>query len=416
MSYGLLGKTLQHSFSPQIHQKIGDYSYQLFEVAPDDLPRFFEASHWQGINVTIPYKEAVMDFCDTIDDKARRIGCVNTIVRQKDGTLFGTNTDYDGFLFSLHHAGINVENKKCLILGNGATSKTIRTVLTDEGAREILNIARHDGIPYDDIHLHHDAEIIINATPVGMYPDTPKALIQLEGFHKLEAVFDVIYNPHFSQLLLDAQKKGAIVCDGLPMLVAQAVVAANYFVGVSDIGETILPILSDMRYQTENIVLIGMPGVGKSSVGRTIARKMKRPFVDIDTVIKKAHGDIPTFIEKNGIEAFRTLESRYIAEYGKEHGQIIATGGGAILKQKNKAPLQQNGRLYWLERPLKQLATKGRPLSQGGYDTLRKLNRERRPLYQDFADRHISHYGVTRSAKIIMEDFYETIYHQRSQS
>lgn len=416
MSYGLLGKTLAHSFSPQIHQQIGNYDYALYEIPPENLDQFFKSATWKGINVTIPYKESVMAYCDVIDEKATRIGCVNTIVRQKDGTLFGTNTDYDGFAYSLKNANIHVQDKKCLVLGNGATSKTIHTVLQDSGAREILTIARHDGIPYKDIHLHHDAEIIINATPVGMYPQTPARLISLNGFRRLEAVFDVIYNPHYSQLLLDALDKGAIVCNGLPMLVAQAVVAATYFIGLENIEETVTPILQNMHYQTENIVLIGMPGVGKSSVGRTLARKMKRPFVDIDAIITKSHGDIPTFIEKNGIEAFRILESQYISQYGKEHGQIIATGGGAILKNENKAPLKQNGRLYWLERPIETLSTKGRPLSKGGIQTLKKLEQERRPLYQKFSDCHIQHHGISRSAKIIMEDFYETIYHQRSQS
>lgn len=411
MRCGLLGRTLGHSFSPAIHAAIdAGYSYELFEYEPDGLNAFFEED-WHGINVTIPYKETVMPYCHEIDDKAKRIGCVNTIVRRNDGTLFGTNTDYDGFAFALDHAGIDIKGRKCLILGNGATSKTIRTVLEDKGAREILNIARHDGIPYSDIHFHHDAEVIINATPVGMFPKNPARLIEIDCFNALEAVFDVIYNPHRTQLLLDATNRGVKTCDGLPMLVAQAVYAAKHFAGITDVEARIVPILEKMQYDDENIILIGMPGVGKSTIGKRLAEALDRPFVDIDSKIDETYGSVPDYINTHGIAAFRAIETATIAEIGKGHGQIIATGGGAVTVACNKDLLRQNGRLYWLKRPLEQLPTNGRPLSAGGIDTLKALYREREPLYSDFADVSIQNNQIDNTVQQILEDFHEAMHH-----
>lgn len=411
MRCGLLGRTLGHSFSPAIHASINaGYSYTLFEREPEELDAFF-SEDWHGINVTIPYKETVMPYCTTIDDKARRIGCVNTVVREADGSLSGYNTDYDGFAFALDNAGIAIDGRKCLILGNGATSKTIRTVLEDKGAREILNIARHDGIPYSDIHLHHDAEVIVNATPVGMYPNTPARLIELDGFCKLEAVFDVIYNPHRTQLLLDAAALGVKTCDGLPMLVAQAVYAAKHFAGINDIKARITPILNHMVKDAENIILIGMPGVGKSTIGKALAKALNRPFVDVDKKIEALHGSCADYINTHGVDAFRAIETAMIAEVGKEHGQIIATGGGCVTVPANKELLRQNGRLYLLERPLEQLATKGRPLSEGGLDTLRALHSERAPLYRDFADVTVDNRTVRGTVDTILEDFNEAMHY-----
>lgn len=411
MRCGLLGRTLGHSFSPAIHAAIdANYSYELFECEPDVLDAFFQED-WQGINVTIPYKETVMPYCTDIDDKATRIGCVNTIVRDAAGHLHGTNTDYDGFAFALDHAGIKITNRKCLILGNGATSKTIRTVLEDKGAREILNIARHDGIPYSDIHLHHDAEVIVNATPVGMYPKNPARLIDLDSFNYLEAVFDVIYNPHRTQLLLDAESLDVKTCDGLPMLVAQAVYAAKHFAGITDIEARIVPILEKMQRDDENIVLIGMPGVGKSTIGKRLAEALKRPFVDIDAKIEERYGSVPDYINTHGIDAFRAIETAVVAEFGKEHGQIIATGGGCVTVPTNKDLLRQNGRLYWLQRPLEQLPTNGRPLSAGGIDTLKALYKERQPLYADFADVTVQNTRISDTVQQILEDFHEAMHY-----
>ena len=410
MRYGLLGRSLTHSFSPAIHHAIGDYAYELFERDENSLPAFFQED-WQGINVTIPYKETVMPYCSIIDDKAQRIGCVNTLVRDPDKGLIGYNTDYDGFAFALTNANIDIKNRKCLILGNGATSKTIRTVLTDMGAREILNIGRHDAIPYSDIHLHHDAEVIINATPVGMYPKTPARLISLDGFSQLEAVFDVIYNPQRSQLLLDAQALGVKTCNGLPMLVAQAVYAAQYFIGLTNVSEHILPILQQMNEAAENIVLIGMPGVGKTTLGRSLAQATGRTFVDIDDEIATQYGDVATYINTHGINAFRTIETKTLAQFGREHGLIIATGGGCVTRPENEALLRQNGRIYWLERPLAVLPTHGRPLSQGGLKTLQSLYQERHPLYQQFSDQRFENNQIESTTLKIMEDFHEAMHY-----
>lgn len=411
MSFGLLGRTLGHSFSPQIHAQIGDYDYQLYEVEPMDITAFFEGSDWQGINVTIPYKETVMPYCDEIDEKAQRIGCVNTLVRRADGTLFGTNTDYDGLAFALDNAGIAIEGRKCLVLGNGATSKTVTTVLTDKGAREVIVFGRHDAVPYSDIALHHDAEVIVNATPVGMYPNNGGRLIDLDGFSQLEACFDVIYNPHRSRFLLDAERRGVTVCDGLPMLVAQAVFAAKYFIGLEDVEAHIAPILSRMVEDDENIVLIGMPGVGKTTVGEALAARLGRRFIDIDSAVEEKYGSVPDYINTHGIDAFRAVETEAIAACGKEHGLVIATGGGSVTVPANKDLLRQNGRIYWIERPLEDLPTDGRPLSTGGLETLRRLYDERLVCYTDFADCRLQNDDVAQTVTHILEDFHEAMHH-----
>lgn len=411
MSFGLLGRTLGHSFSPQIHAMIGDYNYQLFEVAPEEIPTFFARDDWQGTNVTIPYKETVLPYCDEISAAARRIGCVNTLVRHPDGTIFGTNTDYDGLAFALDNAGIEIGGRKCLVLGNGATSKTICTVLADKGARDIVVFGRHDAVPYSDIDAHHDAEVIVNATPVGMYPKNSARLIALDGFANLEACFDVIYNPHRSQFLLDAERLGVTICDGLPMLVAQAVYAAVHFVGLKDPREKILPILARMRADDENIVLIGMPGVGKTTVGKALAARLGRDFVDIDSAIEERYGSVPDYINTHGADAFRAIESEVIADVSQGHGLVIATGGGAPTIPANKDLLRQNGRVYWLTRPLTDLPTDGRPLSTGGLATLERLFAERHEAYADFADATVANDAIDTTVTKILEDFHEAMYH-----
>ena len=411
MSFGLLGRTLGHSFSPQIHAQIGDYGYQLFEIEPADIPAFFDNGSWRGVNVTIPYKETVMPYCDEIDEKAQRIGCVNTLLRRPDGSLFGTNTDYDGLAFALDHAGIAVCGRKCLVLGNGATSKTVCTVLADKGAKEIIVFGRHDAVPYTDIPLHHDAQIIVNATPVGMYPNNGARLIDLAGFTKLEACFDVIYNPCRSQFLLDAERRGVTICDGLPMLVAQAVYAARCFVGLEDPAAKIAPILARMREDDENIVLIGMPGAGKTTIGQALAAQLGRTFVDIDDAISTRIGSVPDYIDTHGEAAFRTVEHETIAETGKQHGLVIATGGGAPTIAANKDPLRQNGRIYWLTRALEDLPTEGRPLSRGGIETLRRLFEARKACYADFADVTLENRDIDTTVSQILEDLHEAMHH-----
>ena len=244
-----------------------------------------------------------------------------------------------------------------------------------------------------------------------MFPKNPARLIEIDGFNALEAVFDVIYNPHRTQLLLDATNRGVKTCDGLPMLVAQAVYAAKHFAGITDVEARIVPILEKMQYDDENIILIGMPGVGKSTIGKRLAEALDRPFVDIDSKIDETYGSVPDYINTHGIAAFRAIETATIAEIGKGHGQVIATGGGAVTVACNKDLLRQNGRLYWLKRPLEQLPTNGRPLSAGGIDTLKTLYREREPLYSDFADVSIQNTQIDNTVQQILEDFHEAMHH-----
>lgn len=409
--YGLLGRSLGHSFSPQIHAALGNDDYSLIEREPQDLDAFFADPCWQGINVTIPYKQTVMPYCGHIDRKAQAIGCVNTLVRRPDGSLFATNTDYDGLSWALDHAGIEVGGRKCLLLGTGATSRTVRAVLADRGAGQVVQFGRHDALPYAEIVHHRDAQVILNATPVGMYPQAPASLIALEGFDRLESVFDVIYNPHRTQLLLDARTKGCKTCDGLPMLVAQAAYAAHYFTGLDHPEDKIVPVLRDLRLAADNIILVGMPGVGKTRVGQAVAHLLDRPFVDADEELSKKLGAVDDYIRLEGEAAFRRQEHDILTELGKRHGMVIATGGGAVTVPDNYAPLAQNGRIYWLKRPLEVLSTAGRPLSQGGIETLRRLYREREPLYRAFSDLAIDHDGIDRTAGIIKEDFYEAMHH-----
>ena len=276
MKFGLLGRTLGHSFSPHIHGVLGNTNYELFEREPSQLQEFFDDQELQGINITFPYKVNALEACDVVDPRAERIGCVNTMVR-KDGKWHGYNTDYDGFVFTLQHAGIDVSGKECIILGDGASSATVHVALEDLGAKSITHLSRKTAPFYDDAPNYYEtAQIIINCTPIGMYPHNPASLIDITQFSKLEGVVDLIYNPRRTILLLQAEMMDVPHCDGLPFLVAQGVEAANHFQGESFGTKEIEQILRDMRREKENIILIGMPGVGKTTVGKALGEEMGR--------------------------------------------------------------------------------------------------------------------------------------------
>ena len=382
---GLIGKTLGHSYSPQIHAELGDYSYSLFEMGEDELAGFLRSNEFHGANVTIPYKIAVMPYLDEISPEASRIGSVNTIVHTPDGKLVGYNTDYYGFGYMLDAAGIDVEDKKVLVLGSGGASLTARTLLRDSGAREVVVISRSGENNYSNLDRHADADVIVNTTPVGMYPNNGVSPVSLDIFPKLTGVADIIFNPAKTALLLDAEARGIKCAGGLTMLVAQAKAASEYFTGSKIDDAEIERITQKIERQTKNIALVGMPGCGKSTVGKLIAQKTGREFVDLDAVItEKAVMPIPEVFAKFGEGYFRDLETAALAEVSKRSSLVIATGGGTVIRPENRRMLKQNSTVMFIKRNIKDLPKEGRPVSQT--NSLESLYKTRLPFYKDASD------------------------------
>lgn len=383
--YGLIGEKLGHSFSPAIHGKLAGYEYRLIELAPEELGPFLRSGQFGGLNVTIPYKKAVIPYCDELTPQARRIGSVNTILRRPDRTLLGHNTDYDGFAYLLRSAGAEVAGKKALVLGTGGASLTVHTVLKDLGVGESVAISRSGPDNYTNLDRHADARIIVNATPVGMYPNTGTSPVDLSLFPSLEGVFDLIYNPAKTQFLLDGEKRGLLWANGLGMLVAQAKAAAELFLGRPIPDERVADITREMERDTRNLLLIGMPGCGKTTVGQALAHRLGRKLVDTDALVEEAAGcTIPELFAREDEEAFRRLEHEILCRVGRESGLVIATGGGAVTRPENLDPMRQNSTVIFLRRPLDQLPVEGRPISQA--NSLEELYRRRLPLYQQAAD------------------------------
>ena len=387
MTCGLLGRKLSHSYSPQIHRELGEYPYLLWEEEPEDVADFLHSGDFDGLNVTIPYKKTVLPYCSELSPAALRLGAVNTIVRRKDGTLIGHNTDFFGFTAMVRHSGLDLAGKKALVLGSGGAANTAIAVLEDFGAK-VVTISRSGENNYSNLHLHADAALIVNATPVGMYPDNGTAPVNVTEFPRLEGVLDMIYNPARTQLLMDAEEAGLVTVNGLLMLVAQAKESAEWFTGTQISDHVISQIERKLKHEMENIILIGMPGSGKTTVGNLIAHLTGRTLVDSDAeIVKRAGCDIPTLIRNNGEAAFRALETRVLADLCKKSELVIATGGGCVTRSENYPLLHQNGEIFCLERALNLLPTEGRPLSQAG--KLSDLYYTRRPLYDRFADYHI---------------------------
>ena len=388
MQCGLLGRKLGHSYSPQIHSHLASYEYTLFEKEPEELEAFLKNGGFTGLNVTIPYKKDVIPYLDELSPTAKRLGAVNTIVRREDGSLIGHNTDYFGFCSMVGRSGLAVAGKKVLVLGSGGASNTAVAALEEMGAQVVV-ISRSGENNYDNLHRHADAAVIVNTTPVGMYPKTGVSPISLERFQKLEGVLDVVYNPARTQLLLDAESRGLIAMNGLWMLVAQAKESAEWFAGVQIPDGKIAKIHGLLRAQMENIVLIGMPGCGKTTVGQALATMQGKRFVDADAVLEERVGrKITDIIPSDGEEAFRQMETDTLAELGKQSGLVIATGGGCVTRERNYPLLHQNGTILWLTRELDKLPTHGRPLSQTG--KLQQMYAVREPMYRRFADAVIS--------------------------
>ncbi len=386
MKYGLIGKTLKHSYSKIIHEMFGEYSYDLVSLKEDEIGEFSKNPEYAGFNVTIPYKKTIIPYCAEISDEAQKIGSVNTVIRKSDGLLYGFNTDYAGFTALSKRPGISFEGKKVAILGSGGTYNTAFCVVKDSGAKEIISVSRSGEYNYNNIQKWCDCEIIINTTPVGMYPDNGNSVISLDSFPKCEGVIDVIYNPLDTRLVFEAKQRGIKATGGLYMLVYQAKEAFEIFTGKKipdDLTEKVYnSLLSDMT----NIVLIGMPGCGKSTLGKELSVRMGREFIDIDEmIIEKRNMPIPEIFEKYGEDNFRDTESECALIAGTGTGKIISCGGGIIKRPENLYSLSQNGKIYYIKRNIKDLATEGRPLSTS-IDRLYEMEAERTPIYESFAD------------------------------
>ena len=416
--YGLIGKTLVHSYSKEIHEALGRYQYQLFSLAEDEMPDFINARDFRGLNVTIPYKKDVIPLCDEVTDLARGIGAVNTLfwknasgtgasesISQEDKILVGHNTDYEGFLYAASRAGIDFEGKGVLILGTGGTSLMARRAAADQNAAKIYIASRHpetdppsgsqiqdagilSTVSYDQLpEIAASIDVIVNTTPVGTFPNNMQQVIRLKDFPGCQAVIDVIYNPFKTALLLEAEKLGLKYTNGLPMLVAQATAAAGYFLGTPGaFQKENQRIIKALKQQMGNIVLIGMPGTGKSIIGKLLAELTGKTLQDTDAKIEEeAEMTIPEIFEKEGEAGFRDRESAICKKLGRERNLIIATGGGAILRPENIDALRQNGTLVHITRSIDKLPTRGRPLSKN-IEALKKMEAQRMPLYKSAAD------------------------------
>lgn len=404
MVYGLLGRTLRHSYSPQIHALLGDYEYRLFEVEPQDLEAFLKKREFGGINVTIPYKKDVLPYLSGISDNAKRIGAVNTIIVKEDGGLYGDNTDYDGFLCLVQKSGFQVKGKKALVLGTGGASLPISAVLSDLGAREVVFISRSGENNYQNLSRHADADFIVNTTPVGMYPNNLKAPLSLSEFPNLSGVLDIVYNPQKTKLILDAERLGIPAYSGLLMLVAQGKRAAELFLGHDIPDSETDRIFKKLSTEMQNIVLVGMPGCGKTTVGKALAEQLNRPFFDADEgILKRTGKSAEAWIEACGEAVFRQKETEVLESLCKQSGTVIATGGGAVTVPENADILRQNSIVFFINRDVSALPVEGRPLSKA--TALSEMYEVRLPMYRSVCDYEIAADGsVEAVVRRILEE------------
>lgn len=410
MQYGLIGEKLGHSFSKIVHTRLADYDYELKEIAREDLEAFMKAKDFKAINVTIPYKEAVIKYLDSIDELAQKIGAVNTVVN-KNGKLYGYNTDFLGLKAQVEKTGIEIKGKKVLILGSGGTSKTAFAVSQAMAAAEVLRVSRKEAnglITYEQaIESHNNAEIIINTTPVGMYDKIGVSPIDINAFQRLEGVIDAVYNPLSSAMVCKAREKGIKAGGGLYMLVSQAAFAVEKFLNLEIPKSDIQKVYSDILNEKKNIVLIGMPSSGKSTVGRLLAKKLNKQFIDTDSEIQKlTRMEIPEIFKEYGEAHFRELEAMVIANISLKQNTVIATGGGAVLNARNIELLKENGLVVLLDRSIEKLITTAdRPLSSTR-EALEKRYNERYDMYCSSADLIVDANGsIEENANKIKEGF-----------
>lgn len=420
MEYGLIGAKLGHSYSKIIHEMLlPQYPYELHPLPTEaEARQFLEQRPFQAINVTIPYKQLVIPYCEEVDERAKAIGAVNTIVN-RGGKLYGHNTDFGGFLYMVKAHGVSLQGKTVLILGTGGTHNTVAAVCRSEGAAEILTVSRRAGegrLDYAQAAARTDVQIVVNTTPAGMYPDNGGCLLELGGFNQLEAVFDVVYNPFRTELLLRAEEKDAVAVCGFEMLVAQAVYAAEYFhdapIDHARIGE----IHKALKAKLCNISIIGMPSSGKTTIGKALAEKLGKTFVDLDEeIVRRAGKSIPDIFAQEGEASFRRLETEAAAEAAKHTGQVISCGGGIVKTPGNARLLRQNGPVLWIRRPLEALTVGGgRPLSSSR-EALEKMEAERLPLYRAAADGIVENSGSLEQAITAAEEvFYEILDSERA--
>ena len=423
MEYGLIGEKLGHSFSKIIHEKLADYTYELCPLAKDELDAFMTAKQFKAINVTIPYKQDVIPYCDVLDDSAKRIGVVNTIVN-RDGKLFGYNTDFAGFLYNLNAHGITLKDKKVMICGSGGTCKTVTAVAEYMGAKEILVVSRskkENAVTYEECIRHKDVDVVVNASPKGMYPDNGESPLDLSNFPNCKAVVDVIYNPLKTRLLQQAEQLGMKAVNGLEMLVAQAKFAVEHFLSTEIENDKIDQITLELLKQLTNIVLIGMPSSGKTLTGKALCKYIDKTVVDTDAVIVERSGmSIKEMFARHGEAYFLQWEHDVIEEFSKQNGLIIATGGGAIKNEENIQNLKQNGIVMFIDRDLEHLlVTDDRPLSKDA-NAVAKLYEERYPLYTKYGDlrvpnnypMEISQQELDELMNTILEGYHEILCHQ----
>jgi len=408
LEYGLIGENLAHSYSKIIHEKFGLYKYNLHSVSIDEIKDILISKNFKALNVTIPFKKTVIPYCDKLSSTAEKIGSVNTLIVDENNQLCGDNTDYYGLKYTIERSNIVLKNKKVIILGNGGTSVTAKTLSQDLGAKEIITVSRSERVNYKNIYEHYDADVIINTTPVGMYPNNDESLIDLNKFKNLTGVIDVIYNPFYTNLILKAKNMNIPFAGGLPMLVAQAKAFAELVTGIKLDNSIVEKTIKELVLELSNIVLIGMPGSGKTTLGGLVAEKSGKKFIDIDSEIEDSFGlTIPEIFDKYGEKEFRLIESKILKNNGKQNNLVISTGGGVVLDKNNYANIKQNGVIYWVKRNLDLLETIGRPLSKNLYE-LEKIYSERKSLYQTFCDRIIENNSSPNdTAGQILEDFYE---------